>query len=83
MKSVCNLFSQPSISKATRIDHELLGKLNLVKLHVHTHIPRQDDTPTSRGFEESEEVDPEKSQLVCSDSYTSQPQKFSKKKKKK
>lgn len=39
--------------------------------------------PITGGFEESEEVDPEKCQLVCSDNYMSKPQKFSKKKKKK
>lgn len=39
--------------------------------------------PISGGFEESEEVDPEKSQLVCSDNYISKPPKLSKKKKKK
>ena len=70
-------FVKPSLSLS------LSPSLSLsLSLYIHTHI-LQDDEPVARGFEESEEVDPEKSQLVCSDSYTAKSQKTSKKKKKK
>ena len=56
---------------------------NPIYTHRYTNMLQDNEPIISKGFEESEEVDPEKSRLVCSDNHTAKPQELSKKKKKK